>query len=58
MIKKKCDRCGSPLGTESKKTKERFCGKCKNCGKLLEDSLLTYCSSKCQFEEYCERPLR
>jgi len=27
MIKKKCDRCGSPLGTESKKTKERFCGK-------------------------------
>ena len=29
MIKKKCDRCGSPLGTESKKTNERFCGNCK-----------------------------
>lgn len=29
MIKKKCDRCGSSLGTDSKKTKQRFCGKCK-----------------------------
>jgi len=29
-----------------------FKGKCKQCGKLLEDSLLTYCSSKCQFEKY------
>ena len=29
MIKKKCDRCGSDLGTESKKTKQRFCGTCK-----------------------------
>lgn len=29
MIKKKCDRCGSVLGTESKKTKQRFCGNCK-----------------------------
>jgi len=29
MIKEKCNRCGSPLGTESKKTKERFCGNCK-----------------------------
>jgi len=26
--------------------------KCQNCGELLEDSLLTYCSSKCQFENY------
>ena len=26
--------------------------KCQNCGKLLEDSLLTHCSSKCQFESY------
>jgi len=24
MIKEKCDRCGSHLGTESKKTKQRF----------------------------------
>ena len=29
MIKEKCDRCGSYLGTESKKTKQRFCGNCK-----------------------------
>ncbi len=29
MIKEKCDRCGSHLGTESKKTKQRFCGNCK-----------------------------
>jgi transposase-like protein len=29
MIKEKCDRCGSSLGTESKKTKQRFCGNCK-----------------------------
>ena len=29
MIKQKCDRCGAFLGTESKKTKQRFCGKCK-----------------------------
>jgi len=29
MIKQKCDRCGSILGTESKKTKQRFCGNCK-----------------------------
>ena len=27
-------------------------GKCKKCGKLLDDSLLTHCSSKCQFEDY------
>ena len=29
MIKKKCGRCGSILGVESMKTKQRFCGKCK-----------------------------
>ena len=29
MIKQKCDRCGVFLGTESKKTKQRFCGNCK-----------------------------
>ncbi len=29
MIKEKCDRCGSALGTETKKTKQRFCGNCK-----------------------------
>ena len=29
MIKEKCDRCGSSLGTETKKTKKRFCGNCK-----------------------------
>ncbi len=23
--------------------------KCQNCGKLLEDSLLTHCSNKCLF---------
>ncbi len=27
-------------------------GKCQNCGKLLEDSLLSHCSTKCQFEEF------
>jgi hypothetical protein len=26
--------------------------KCQNCGKLLEDSLLTHCSEICYFEEY------
>jgi len=26
--------------------------KCKNCGKLLEDSLLTHCSANCRFEFY------
>jgi len=26
--------------------------KCKNCGKLLEDSLLTHCSVGCRFESY------
>ncbi len=26
--------------------------KCQNCGVLLEDFLITYCSSKCQFEKY------
>jgi len=25
---------------------------CINCGKLLEDSLLTHCSEKCYYEEY------
>jgi len=25
MTKEKCDRCGSFLGTESKKTKQKFC---------------------------------
>ena len=29
MIKEKCDRCGAPLGTETKKTKQRFCPNCK-----------------------------
>ena len=29
MTKEKCDRCGSSLGTESKKTKQKFCGNCK-----------------------------
>jgi len=29
MIKTKCDRCGADLGTESKKTKQKFCGNCK-----------------------------
>ena len=29
MTKEKCDRCGAPLGTETKKTKQRFCGNCK-----------------------------
>ncbi len=27
-------------------------GKCQNCGQQLEDSFLTNCSSKCQFETY------
>jgi len=27
-------------------------GECKNCGKLLEDSLLTHCSNVCLFEDY------
>jgi hypothetical protein len=27
-------------------------GKCKNCLKTLEDSLLTHCSNKCRFEDY------
>jgi len=27
-------------------------GECQNCGKLLEDSLLTHCSSVCIFEDY------
>ena len=35
-----------------------FKGKCKQCGKLLEDSLFTFCSSKCQSDEFNERPLR
>ena len=26
--------------------------KCQNCEKLLGDSLLTHCSSKCRFEDY------
>jgi len=26
--------------------------KCKNCGKILEDSLLTHCSVGCRFESY------
>jgi len=26
--------------------------KCQNCRELLEDSSLTHCSSKCQFESY------
>ncbi len=34
MIKKKCDRCGSFLGVESQKTKQRFCGNCKKKFKL------------------------
>ena len=25
---------------------------CQNCGEVLDDSLLSYCSSKCQFENY------
>jgi hypothetical protein len=27
-------------------------GKCKNCGKLIRDSLLTHCSNVCLFEDY------
>lgn len=27
-------------------------GNCKNCGKLMEDNLLTYCSQGCSFEYY------
>ena len=27
-------------------------GECQNCGKLLEDSLLTHCSNVCLFEDY------
>ena len=27
-------------------------GKCQNCGKVLEDSILTHCSNKCLFEGY------
>ena len=27
-------------------------GKCQNCDKLLRDSLLSHCSTKCQFEDY------
>ena len=27
-------------------------GECPNCGKLLEDSLLTHCSNVCLFEDY------
>ena len=26
--------------------------KCQNCGLLLEEYLITYCSSKCQYENY------
>lgn len=26
--------------------------KCLNCGKFLEDSLLTHCSEKCYYENY------
>jgi uncharacterized Zn finger protein (UPF0148 family) len=29
MIKEKCNRCGTPLGKESKKTKQKFCRNCK-----------------------------
>ena len=29
MSKEKCNRCGAPLGTETKKTKQRFCPNCK-----------------------------
>ena len=27
-------------------------GSCKNCGKLMEDNFLTYCSQSCSFEYY------
>ena len=27
-------------------------GECQNCGKLMEDSLLTHCSNVCLFEDY------
>ena len=27
-------------------------GECQNCGKLMEDSLLTHCSNVCIFEDY------
>jgi hypothetical protein len=27
-------------------------GNCKNCGKILEDALLTHCSNVCRFEDY------
>jgi hypothetical protein len=35
-------------------TKDKIVGKgeCQNCGKLLEDSLLTHCSNVCLFEDY------
>ena len=44
MIKKKCDRCGSVLGDESRKTKQRFCGRCKKKFQLYQQLLgiLTY----------------
>jgi len=27
-------------------------GECQNCGKLMEDPLLTHCSNVCLFEDY------
>ena len=27
-------------------------GKCQNCGKILDDAMLTHCSTKCQFEQF------
>ncbi len=27
-------------------------GECQNCGKLMEDSLLTHCSNVCLYEDY------
>ena len=26
--------------------------KCQNCGQVLEEGLLYYCSTKCQYEKY------
>ena len=29
--------------------------KCQNCGKPLDDALLTHCSNECQFQNYLKK---
>ena len=52
MIKEKCDRCGSFLGTESKKTKQRFCGNCKRKFQLQKYQKFWLASTPDQFKAY------